>query len=515
MDVSAIPLLDGTEGFDVAMHNGVSVRFAKLLENNPQLSGSDALVGVMYTTQGKFDYYAPSISAWVASQAGTQRLAILFVHLCGEPESCARDAFDSKILRSSGLGSVQAKTLFMPFQNFYSKNLFVFPTTGAVARWNEEQLDSLVTDLQQVQLPKKEDRVPGRPPPRVPPPVWTPPAPSGLAADDWLWSSVRLLKQEAAAKVEHYLRELDQPAGPDKVYIEISAPPGIGKSAIIREMYALHGLTSRDTVSVVLDDIVSDQPGYTEQISALRNEWLNRNIDDAEMIKRSSAIYEFYQPQAERIEQLLLREARERGFNVIYERNLWIRSDKAFLDHATPYGAAGYTTDHVQAVASPRRLRERIISQARKTGRMPDYRRLPDMIEFAQRQMLDSYDRFNKVHVYDLDFQKEDTAKPSKLMVFRGEPHKDQTYGPDAVCPAARIAELSAAHALLPLLTGFLKHACGMLTAAGFGACATCGTLAVHHCACNEQIRYCDHLCQTRDFDTHKKTCTACAADSQ
>lgn len=396
----------------------------------------------------------------------------------------------------------------MPFQNFYSKQMFGFPTTGVVSIWNEEQLDSLQMELQTLQPAKREKKE--RPSPA---PVWTPPPPAALAGDDWLWAPMRRLKQAAAAKVEDYLRELDLPAGREKVYIEISAPPGVGKSSIIREMYALHGLTSRNTISIVLDDIVKDMPGYLDQIGALRDEWVAQRIDNIEMIRRSNAIYEFYQSQAERIEQLLLREARERGYNVIYERNLWIKSDKAFLDHATPYGAAGYTTEHVQAVASEKRMRERIISRARKIGRMPDYRRLPDMLEFSQRQMLDTFDRFNSVRVYDLDidFPAEDIAvKPPKLVVFSGEPHKDQTYELDAVCPSERrIAELTASQALLPLLTNFLKQACNLLSAAGIGACAACGTRAVRHCVCGEKTRYCDRLCQMHDFDKHKRTCSA------
>jgi hypothetical protein len=314
--------------------------------------------------------------------------------------------------------------------------------------------------------------------------------------------------------VREYLHGKTSPAE-DFYYVEISAAPGAGKTAIIAQLRREFHLEDHETVEIVLDDIVKKLPGYNEEIAASLKRWKDprNHITDEEQITISKDIYEKYQDRAELIERTLMNWAASRKLNVVFERNLWITSSRAFQSHAKDFWSEGARTFKVAAVASPERLKNRILERGRQIGRLPDYRAVELMNDFTQSETVDHMLEFEEVRIFDLDIDFTSAPgtfqTPQQLASIKGFPNRVHSYQVEAA-NTYRINELSLSGVLVSALRTLLAGPAKAMLAQPllYSSCVVCQCLTKNHCPCSAKVRYCNGFCQTVDLDRHKQVCS-------
>jgi hypothetical protein len=261
----------------------------------------------------------------------------------------------------------------------------------------------------------------------------------------------------------------------------------------------------------VLDDIVILLPGYKEDIEeSLRHRRADPSITDEDQIRISKDIYEKYQTNAEMIETRLLEEAARLHLNVVFERNLWITSNKAFIPHAKMFLEAGVKTMKLIAVASAENLKDRIISRGREIGRLFDYRAVHLMNDYTQTETVDNILDFEEIRVFDLDvkMQRGLVYSPQQIASIKGIPHRSTTYTLESA-NANRISELSLQGVLVYALRNLLLAPSKLLLSSSHHlGCVICTSLTLKHCPCDTKVRYCNGYCQQLDLGTHQKVCS-------
>ena len=297
----------------------------------------------------------------------------------------------------------------------------------------------------------------------------------------------------------------------DFYYVEVSAAPGAGKTKILEVTTAELKLQPDSTIQIVLDDIVKLMPGYNEEAEKLVKHWkANPSITNEEKILVCRDLYEKYQTNAEIIETRLLEEAARLHLNVVFERNLWITSNKAFLPHSKMFLDAGAKTMKLIAVASAENLKDRIISRGNKIGRLPDYRAVHLINDYTQTETVDNILEFEEIRIFDLDVKMQFNMEysPQQIASIKGTPHRATSYTLESA-NANRISELSLQGVLVYSLRNLLLAPSRLLMSSSIhSGCVTCSSLTLKHCPCDSKVRYCNGYCQQLDLSVHQKVCS-------
>jgi len=228
---------------------------------------------------------------------------------------------------------------------------------------------------------------------------------------------------EVLLGVEKYIQaQIDgkQPVRP--VFLVLYGEPGAGKSTTLPIVAEEESISADDIVAVNVDQIVKDQPGYTEARTELLDQHDEKELSD-EFIAEDQALYRRYRAQAELISVRLLDVALLGRFHVSVETT---GSSEAAIDWMTRNVArarsAGYRCILSYPLVAAAELIKRVKGRIRSQAGNPAL--LPGQIKAAAANLEKISPLFDTVYLIDNSM-----AKPK--LFFRLEQFNPGTRDPD------------------------------------------------------------------------------------